>query len=116
MQRWKTSAAFRRSRRATGTRSGVCEPSIFLWEAQYSQSGDTVYAGSSGSFGYNPLLEAKTLAEQLVLHRTALGLFDPGTLARLERGESEPSGTFLDRVKCFIAGTDRQQAGARRAG
>ncbi len=47
--------------------------------------------------GYNPLPEARSMAEQLVRHRTTLGLsqkeaareigVDQGTLARWERGE-----------------------------
>jgi transcriptional regulator with XRE-family HTH domain len=31
---------------------------------------------------------------------------EPGTLARWERGEREPTGAFLDRVKRFLQGVD----------
>ena len=68
--------------------------------------------------GYNPLPEAKTLAEQLVRYRTTLGLsrewaalelgVDAGTLARWERGEAEPTGEFLNRVKRFFDGEPAQ--------
>ena len=62
--------------------------------------------------GYNPLPQAETPGEQLMLHRTALGLtqkeaarqigVDPGTLARWERGERIPTGTFLSSVNSFL--------------
>ena len=74
--------------------------------------------------GYNPLPPAKTLAEQLVRRRTGLGLsqkesagrigVDPGTLAKWERGEREPSGGFLERVKRFLF--EGSVSDARRAG
>ncbi|MGO9897932.1 MAG: helix-turn-helix domain-containing protein [Bryobacteraceae bacterium] len=64
------------------------------------------------SLGYNPLPEAKTLAEQSVRGRTSLGLsqkqsakrsgVDPGTLARWERGERVPTGEFLGRASSFL--------------
>ena len=77
--------------------------------------------------GYNPLPAAKGLGERLVRQRTSLGLsqneaarrigIDPGTLARWERGEREPAGEFLNRVKRFLI--DQEEApytDARRAG
>ena len=74
--------------------------------------------------GYNPLPEAKTLAEQLVRRRTTLGMsqkeaaeemgVDPATLARWERGEREPTGEMLDGVGRFLDGSKR--AVVRRAG
>lgn len=64
--------------------------------------------------GYNPLPEATTLAEKLVRHRTTLGMsqkeaaatldVDPGTLAMWERGEREPEGDLLERVRSFLDG------------
>jgi transcriptional regulator with XRE-family HTH domain len=74
--------------------------------------------------GYNPLPEAKTLAEQLVRHRTTLGLsrneaalqlgVDAGTLARWEHGEREPAGELLERVEQFVG--EENPPLARRAG
>jgi len=52
-----------------------------------------------GFLGYNPVLQGKTLLEQLIRHRTALGLsqqeaagdigVDEGTLEKREHGERE---------------------------
>jgi len=60
----------------------------------------------------------------LVRRRTGLGVsqkesahrigVDPGTLARWERGEREPAGAFLVRVKRFLQ--DGEVLDARRAG
>ena len=71
-----------------------------------------------------PLPAATTLAEQLVRHRTSLGAsqkeaarslgVDPGTLARWERGEREPTGVFLQRVRRFL--DNKLISDARRAG
>lgn len=65
-----------------------------------------------GFLGYNPLPPATTPAEELVRRRTILGLsqkeaakrigVDPSTLAKWERGEREPTGRFLGRVKGFL--------------
>jgi DNA-binding transcriptional regulator YiaG len=62
--------------------------------------------------GYSPLPEANTLAQQLVRHRTTLGMsqkeaalmfgVDTGTLARWERGEREPAGKLYARVLCAL--------------
>jgi transcriptional regulator with XRE-family HTH domain len=66
------------------------------------------------------------MGEQLVRQRTSLGLsqkeaaerlgVDPGTLAKWERGEREPAGAFLARVKQFLGGEEAQRVGSRRAG
>ena len=76
--------------------------------------------------GYNPLPNAKTLAEQLVRHRTALGMsrkdaavelgVDDGTLARWERGDREPEGEFLRRVERFLSHVEELELVERRAG
>jgi len=74
--------------------------------------------------GYNPLPAAHTLSERLVHRRTRLGIsqkesaerlaVDPSTLAKWERGEREPAGVFLGRVKGFLQ--VREVPSARRAG
>ena len=63
--------------------------------------------------------EAQTSGERLVRHRTSLGMtqeeaakrlgFDPGTLARWERGEREPREVLLRRVRRFL--DDEELAG-----
>jgi transcriptional regulator with XRE-family HTH domain len=63
--------------------------------------------------GYNPLPAARTLGERLIRHRTSLGLsqeasakllgVDPGTLARWERDERKPTGTFTALVNEYLA-------------
>ena len=66
------------------------------------------------------------MGERLVRHRTTLGMtqketaleigVDQGTLARWERGEREPTGALLDRVKWFLTVDRVQRMRARRAG
>jgi transcriptional regulator with XRE-family HTH domain len=61
---------------------------------------------------YNPLPPADGWADRLVQCRTALGLsqresaarigVDQGTLARWERGEREPTGKFTARAFQFV--------------
>ena len=72
----------------------------------------------------NPLPVAKTLAEQLVRHRTALGMsqkeaalkigVDAATLARWERAEREPTGGFVRQVQRFL-GDEVREHNQRRA-
>jgi transcriptional regulator with XRE-family HTH domain len=62
--------------------------------------------------GYNPLPEGQGWGERLLRQRTTLGLsqkasaerlgIDPSTLAKWERGEREPTGALLTRVKRFL--------------
>jgi transcriptional regulator with XRE-family HTH domain len=76
--------------------------------------------------GYNPLPEAKTLAEQLVRRGTTLGLsreraarelgVDAGTPAQWERGERALLGEFLGRVNRFLDGQISQRLDLSRAG
>jgi transcriptional regulator with XRE-family HTH domain len=61
-------------------------------------------------------MPAHTLGGRLVRRQTTLGLsqqesarrigVDPGTLARWERGEREPTGVLLRRVKSFFVDED----------
>ena len=76
--------------------------------------------------GYDPLPQANTVAEKLVRQRTSLGLsqkesaerlgVDPSTLAKWERGEREPTGVFVARVKRFLGDEGTQRLASRRAG
>ena len=62
--------------------------------------------------GYDPQPAPRNCGEQLVQRRSSLGLsqkdaakqlgVDPGTLARWERGERQPTGAFLVRVQRFV--------------
>lgn len=98
----------------------MCEPSVFTWEAN-TVSPEIRYMPAIIRFlGYNPLPAADTLGGRLVRHRSSLGLsqkeaatrlgVDPGTLARWERGEREPTGAFIARVQRFLASGDATRA------
>jgi transcriptional regulator with XRE-family HTH domain len=76
--------------------------------------------------GYNPLPAANTVAEQLIRHRTTLGMtqkeaagrlgVDQGTLARWERGERVPQAAFLERAKRYLGQDADQCRDSRRVG
>jgi transcriptional regulator with XRE-family HTH domain len=93
-------------------RIGVNKTSVFNWEANTSAPEIRYMASIIAFLGYNPLPTASTLAEQLVRQRTSRGLsqkeaairigVDPGTLARWERGEREPTGAYAVRVQRFV--------------
>ena len=91
---------------------GVDKPGVFTWEAN-TVSPDIHYMPAIIRFlGYNPLPPAKSWGERLIRHRTSMGMtqgeaakridVDPGTLARWERGEREPTGGLLGKVKRFL--------------
>ena len=71
--------------------------------------------------GCNPLPEAATLGERLVRQRTTLGMsqkesaqeigVDQGTLARWERGEREPTGSMVVRLKRLL-GREPEEKGS----
>jgi predicted transcriptional regulator len=71
--------------------------------------------GNDHSFlGHSPLPEEEDWGKRLVRRRTTLGLsqgvaarqlgVDQGTLAKWERGEREPAGSFLERALRFLDG------------
>jgi len=105
---------------------GVDKTSVFNWEGNRS-SPEIRYMPAIISFlGYDPLPEANTLGQQLVRQRTSLGLsqkesagrigVDASTLAKWERGEREPAGVFLGRVKRFLDDDAERLSISRRAG
>jgi transcriptional regulator with XRE-family HTH domain len=111
--------------REVAERIGVGETSVFTWEANASQP-DLKYMPAVIRFlGYNPLPPATGWGGRLGRHRTSLGMtreeaakrlgVDPGTLAKWERGESEPASGSLERAERFL---DEAEAGleARRVG
>ena len=107
-------------------RMGVVEASIWNWEANTSQPDLRFMPAVIQFLGYNPLPEANGWGGRLVRHRTSLGMtqeeaakrlgVDPGTLARWERGEREPTGMALSRVKRFLEDEEASDLDARRVG
>ena len=103
---------------------GVNKTSVFNWEANTSAPEIRYMPAIIRFLGYNPLPTVQAWGERLVRHRTTLGMtqkaaagrlgVDQGTLARWERGEREPHGAFLGRVKRFLQ--NGQAPSARRAG
>jgi transcriptional regulator with XRE-family HTH domain len=107
-------------------RLGVTESSVWNWESNGSEPEFRYMPGIIEFLGYNPLPEATTLGEQLVRHRTTLGMsqkefatklaVDPGTLARWERRGREPTGALLARVTRVLGDGTSKRTGFRRAG
>jgi transcriptional regulator with XRE-family HTH domain len=105
---------------------GVEKTSVCNWEANTCQPGIHYMPAIIRFLGYNPLPEAKTLADRLMRHRTSFGLsqkelaaelaVDPGTLARWERGEREPTGAWLECVTRLLADDGSKRVGVRRVG
>jgi site-specific DNA recombinase len=103
---------------------GVDKTSVFNWEANTSTPEIRYIPAIIRFLGYSPLARANSLAEQLILRRTTLGMtqkdaarelaVDHGTLAKWEQGKREPIGAFLARVKHFLQGGEA--SAARRAG
>jgi transcriptional regulator with XRE-family HTH domain len=93
---------------------GVDKTSVFNWEANTSKPEIRYMPAILRFLGYNPLPAANGWGERLVRQRTTLGLsqkevakhlsVDPSTLARWERGEREPTGALLERVRHFLRG------------
>jgi transcriptional regulator with XRE-family HTH domain len=114
--------ALKMLQRGVAEQIGVEKTSVFNWEANTSQPGFRYMPAVKHFLGYNPLPQANGLAEQLVRHRTSLGLsqkdaasrvgVDPGTLARWESGEREPKGALRGKVERFLSG---EAPKARRA-
>ena len=87
---------------------GCNEMSIVNWEKGHCSPRINHMAAVVEFLGSNPIPNGDTMAPRLVNHRKALGMtqkdfarqlgVDPSTLARWERGEREPSGSFLDQV------------------
>ena len=105
---------------------GVDPTSIFNWEGNRSNPEIRYMPPIIRFLGYNPLPEANGWGAQLVRQRTTLGLSqeesakrlgaDPSTLARWERGEREPTGELLSRVKRFLDDEKEGSLPSRRTG
>jgi DNA-binding transcriptional regulator YiaG len=103
---------------------GVETASVFNWEANTTAPEIRYMPAIIRFLGYNPLAEANGWGDRLVRHRTTLGLsqkkaaldlgVDVSTLARWERGDSEPTGKCLERVICVLG--DEEPQHSRRAG
>ncbi len=96
---------------------GADKMSISNWENGLTKP-DLKYMPALIRFlGYNPMPLANGWADRLVQGRTAMGLtqkeaarqlrVDPSTLARWERGEREPTGTFAARASHFLAAIEK---------
>jgi site-specific DNA recombinase len=91
---------------------GVDASSIHNWETNASKPSLQFMPAIIRFLGYDPVPPASGWSERLVRCRTMLGLsqresakrmrVDQSTLARWERGEREPTGTFLTRVVQFL--------------
>jgi site-specific DNA recombinase len=103
---------------------GVETASVFNWEANTTAPEIRYMPAIIRFLGYNPLAEANGWGDRLVRHRTTLGLsqkkaaldlgVDVSTLARWERGDSEPTGKCLERVICVLG--DEEPQHSRRTG
>jgi DNA-binding transcriptional regulator YiaG len=91
---------------------GVTQACINNWEANRAAPEIRYMPAIIALLGYNPLPAANGIGEELVRQRTSLGLtqreaaprieIDPTTLARWERGEKQPWGQLVERVKLFL--------------
>lgn len=105
---------------------GVDKTTVFNWEANTANPGIDYMPGIIRFLGYNPLPAANGRGERLLRHRTSLRLtqedaarhlgVDPSTLAKWERGEREPTGVLLGRVKRFLCDEEAAGVDARRVG
>jgi transcriptional regulator with XRE-family HTH domain len=102
--------------REVGEILGVDKTSIYNWERNYSQPRLEYMPAIIRFLGYNPQPPPSGWGERLVQGRKALGLsqreaatrigVDMSTLARWERGEREPNGTFSARATRFLRDLD----------
>jgi DNA-binding transcriptional regulator YiaG len=98
--------------REIASQIGVETTCLFNWEAQTSKPEIRDMPAIIAFLGHNPQPEAVTMGERLLRQRTTLGLtqkeaadwlaVDAGTLARWERAERVPTGSFLTGVKRFL--------------
>ena len=92
---------------------GVCEATLFHWEANDSEPEFRFMPAIIRFLGYNPLPRPSAIGQQLIWRRTSVGIsqkalaarlkVDPTTLARWERGEQKPKGDQLIRVERYLA-------------
>ena len=91
---------------------GADKTSIHNWETAVTEPDFEYMPAIIRFLGYNPLPAGNGWGERLLRQRTTLGLsqkasaerlgIDPSTLAKWERGEREPTGALLTRVKRFL--------------
>jgi transcriptional regulator with XRE-family HTH domain len=90
---------------------------ITNWEGQHSNPALLCMPAIIRFLGYNPLPEVRTLSGKLARYRLSCGTtqkalakrlgVDPCTLARWERGDTEPTGLYRKLVEKLL--TDSQQ-------
>jgi transcriptional regulator with XRE-family HTH domain len=98
--------------RQVGQQLGVNKASIANWEANRTKPSLEYMPAIVRFLGYNPAPQGTGWAERLVQCRTALGItqkeaaerigVDASTLARWERNEREPAGSYTSRVMRFL--------------
>lgn len=98
--------------REVADRLGVNETSVTNWELSRTRPELRFLPRIFAFLGYDPRPNGATLAEQLVLCRTARGLsreaaarllgVDPGTLWRWETGQRRPQKGFLAQIQAFL--------------
>ena len=92
---------------------GVTESTIWNWEANHSSPQPRFIPKVISFLDYDPhSISSGSHGERLVSCRRSVGLsqrhlayhlgFDPGTLARWERGDSQPSGNLLGRIEAIL--------------
>ena len=92
---------------------GCDEMSVVNWEKGHRTPRVNHMAGVVEFLGFNPFQNGDTMAHRLVNHRKARGMtqkefasqigVDPSTLARWERGERVPIGSFLQRADLVMS-------------
>lgn len=91
---------------------GVTESCIWNWESNTSTPELRCLSMIIRFLGYDPLPQPTSLVEQLLHFRRSRSMsqnalakligVNPATLARWERGERQPMGVRLERVKSFL--------------
>jgi transcriptional regulator with XRE-family HTH domain len=104
---------------------GVEKTSIHNWETNVCKPELKYMPAIIRFLGYNPVPPGNGWGERLVQCRTALGLsqkqsaarlgVDPSTMARWERGERQPAGKFVEYVSRFLAEVEAGTEMARTA-
>ncbi len=91
---------------------GVTKDTVTYWEVGRSSPRLQYIPKIVEFLGYIPFEEPETLGERIVYYRRLAGMtqwelarklgVDPTTLARWERGEREPQGAFLKRIRKYL--------------
>ena len=83
--------------------------SVFNWEANTSQPDLRYMPAVIRLLGYNPLPEAKTVGEQLVRHRTSLGVTQNDAARRIGRGSGHVGEVGARRTKARWSSAEHRE-------